>query len=184
MSKVREEERLTVLGPLGRGFDLPKDGYNPVLVAGGIGIAPLIFLAQTIEPGDMTFMAGYSSVNEILPMEHVGFTSTEISIATDDGTAGHRGPVTELFEARLSGSAEGLPAVFTCGPLPMLKKVATLTLDQGIPCQVSLETYMACGLGACQGCAVKSSSQEPLAYHHVCQDGPVFQAQGVDWGSL
>jgi dihydroorotate dehydrogenase electron transfer subunit len=184
LSGVRKGERLSVLGPLGMGFDLPRSGQNFVLVAGGIGIAPLIFLAQAIENDNMTFVVGYPSVSEMVHMEEVGLISTDISIATDDGTAGHHGPVTELLEARLDGSDEDLRTVFACGPIPMLKRVVKLTVDRGISCQVSLEANMACGLGACQGCAVKAASQVNQTYYHVCQDGPVFDVRTLDWNSL
>ena len=183
MSKAGEGDILSVLGPLGRGFGLPKRGHKALLVAGGIGIAPLIFFAQTVKGNDVIFMAGYGSASEIVPVEQVGLGNMKVLIATDDGTTGYRGPVTEVFESHLAGPYDKIPTVFTCGPLPMLKRVVTLTLDRGISCQVSLETSMACGLGACQGCAVKSSS-ENQAYYHVCKDGPVFDVYNLDWKSL
>lgn len=184
LSGVRKGERLSVLGPLGMGFDLPRSGQNFVLVAGGIGIAPLIFLAQAIENDNMTFVVGYPSVSEMVHMEEVGLTSTDISIATDDGTLGHKGPVTELLEYHLLKSDKGLLMIFACGPIPMLKRVVELTVDRGISCQVSLEANMACGLGACQGCAVKAASQVNQTYYHVCQDGPVFDVRALDWNAL
>jgi len=76
------------------------------------------------------------------------------------------------------------PAVFACGPLEMLKAVAAMALDKDVPCQVSLEASMACGLGACQGCAVKTASGQDGTYWHVCQDGPVFDVRDLDWGAL
>jgi dihydroorotate dehydrogenase electron transfer subunit len=154
------------------------------LVAGGIGIAPLIFLAQTIKPTNMAFMTGYRSANEILPMEKFSLDTINPFISTDDGTVGHHGPVTELLENHLLSSVACPPMVFACGPTPMLKRVADLTIKQDIPCQVSQETAMACGLGACQGCAVRASSGQDRTYYHVCQDGPVFDAQKLDWKAL
>ena len=183
MSMTGEGERLAVLGPLGKGFDLPKAGQEPVLVAGGIGIAPLIFLARTIEPGSVVFMAGYRSADQMVDTEQVGLSGIGLSIATDDGTAGHRGPVTELLETHLDKATHD-SLVYACGPFPMLKRVAELTLDRGIPCQVSLETTMACGLGACQGCAVKAAPEQNRVYYQVCQDGPVFPVHSLDWKSL
>jgi dihydroorotate dehydrogenase electron transfer subunit len=184
LSEAGEGERLSVLGPLGRGFELPKRAGESVLVAGGIGIAPLIFLAQTMEPTNMTFMTGYRSANEILPMDKFSLDTFKVFISTDDGTAGHHGPVTELIENHLAGCVENPPMVFACGPTPMLKCVADLTIKRDIPCQVSQETAMACGLGACQGCAVRASSEENRTYYHVCQDGPVFDVQKLDWKAL
>ena len=184
MSKAREGDILSVLGPLGRGFDLPQKGHKALLVAGGIGIAPLIFFAQTIKNNDLIFMAGYGSASEIVPIEQVGLGNMKVLIATDDGTAGYRGPVTEVLESHLAGPDVSIPTVFSCGPLPMLKRVVTITLNRGIQCQVSLETSMACGLGACQGCAVKSSSKENQAYYHVCKDGPVFDVNALNWKNI
>ena len=181
MSKARGGEKLSVLGPLGRGFDLPKRDCNSVLVAGGIGVAPLIFLAQAIDAEKIAFLAGYRSENEMLPLEKFGLDAMETLVSTDDGTAGHHGFVTELLESQLEYFSEDPPLIFSCGPLHMLSRVAELTLKKKRPCQVSLETHMACGLGACQGCAVRASSEENRTYFHVCQDGPVFDVQKLDW---
>lgn len=181
MSKTRKGAKLTILGPLGRGFDLSDTVQKPVLVAGGIGIAPLIFLAQTVKTGGVTFMAGYGSKSEIVTVEKFGLNATEIMIATDDGTSGHMGPVTELLEAHLTGCRLGIQTVFACGPFSMLKRVADLTVSRDIPCQVSLEASMACGLGACQACAIKAKPGQEKVYHHVCQDGPVFNVQSLNW---
>ena len=184
LSEAGEGEKLSMFGPLGKGFVLPKRACESVLVAGGIGIAPLIFLAQTMEPTNMTFMTGYRSANEILPMEKFRLDTVKTFISTDDGTAGHHGPVTELIENHLAGCVENPPMVFACGPTPMLKCVADLTIKRDIPCQVSQETAMACGLGACQGCAVRASSGQDRTYYNVCQDGPVFDAHKLDWKAL
>ena len=183
MSKIREGEYLSVLGPLGTGFDLPGTGQEPVLVAGGIGIAPLIFLAEGIQAEDLTFVAGYGSANQIPDFEEIGLSGDKITIATDDGSKGHKGPVTDLLESHLAEAKNDL-LVYACGPFPMLKRVAELTLDRGIPSQISLETAMACGLGACQGCAVKAASGQNRVYHQVCHDGPVFPVHSLNWQNL
>ena len=184
MSEAKAGEKLAVLGPLGSGFDLPKREGNAVLVSGGIGVAPLIFLAQAIDTGKTAFLTGYRSKNEILPFDPFGLDDEETLISTDDGTAGHHGFVTELLENHLAGFSDDTPLIFSCGPLPMLKHVAGLAFRRNIPCQVSLETKMSCGLGACQGCAVRASSVENRAYFHVCQDGPVFDVEKLDWKTL
>jgi dihydroorotate dehydrogenase electron transfer subunit len=184
LSTVREGKKLSTLGPLGRGFEIPRSGRESVLVAGGIGVAPLIFLAQTMKNKEVTLMTGYRSVAEFIAMGQFGLRSSIVSVSTDDGTSGHHGPVTELLEKHLARAANSTPTVFASGPLPMLQRVAVLTLEQDIPCQVSLEANMACGLGACQGCAVKASPQENQTYFHVCQDGPVLRVQSLDWKEL
>ena len=186
MAETKKGERLSVLGPLGKGFEIPKNNQIPLLVAGGIGVAPLIFLAQTVKSRPVQFMMGFGSASEIIAIDWMGRLPVDVSIATDDGTSGHAGPVTDLLEAYLRqnrGLKDSL-SVFTCGPGPMLKKLAALTIDHDIPCQVSMEAAMACGLGACQGCAVKASSDEKRAYFHVCKEGPVFPVQAIDWKNL
>lgn len=186
MAETREGERLSLLGPLGRGFDLPKSDQPSLLVAGGIGIAPLFFLIQNMNSGPGYLMTGFASADEIIGIDQMGDFPINVSIATDDGTAGHAGPVTDLMEAFLRDSSpeKNALSIFACGPEPMLKKVAATALNKALPCQVSLEAVMACGLGACQGCAIKASKNESRAYYHVCADGPVFPVQSIDWDSL
>jgi len=186
MAETPEGERLSVLGPLGKGFELPNTHQLPLLVAGGIGVAPLLFLAQAMKSGPIQLMMGFGSASEIIAIEQILEFMIDVIIATDDGSAGHAGPVTDLMEAYLRPSRlkRDSVSVFACGPEPMLKKVAAVALDRNITCQASLEAVMACGLGACQGCAVKASSNEKRSYYHVCTDGPVFSVHSIDWSSL
>jgi len=184
MSGVEEGNRMAVLGPLGRGFEMPGADQASVLVAGGMGVAPLIFLSRQLEPSSRTFMAGYGTAAEIVPMDQVAHDPMELLIATDDGSFGHKGPVTDLLEIHLAGMGRQLPTVFTCGPLAMLKRIGRLAAQRGFPCQASLESNMACGLGACLGCAVRSASGRERTYDLVCRDGPVFPVQSIDWESL
>jgi dihydroorotate dehydrogenase electron transfer subunit len=171
--------QLSLMGPLGRGFRVPGKGRSCLLVAGGMGLAPLVFLADVAREGRCTLLTGYGTASEIISLEQIGSEGVEVSISTEDGSAGHKGFVTELLEDGLAGT-DG-PMVCACGPLPMLRKVAALCLEKGVDCQVSLESAMACGLGACQGCAVKTAPREGRAYLHVCGDGPVFEASAIDW---
>jgi dihydroorotate dehydrogenase electron transfer subunit len=186
MAETREGERLSLLGPLGRGFNLPKRNQASLLVAGGIGIAPLFFLIQSMNSRSAHLMSGFGSADEIIGIDQLGDFPIDVSIATDDGTMGHGGPVTDLMEAFLRdhGPGKGALSIFTCGPEAMLKKVAAMSLESEIPCQASLEAAMACGVGACQGCAIKASAHEKRDYYHVCADGPVFPVQSIDWDSL
>ncbi len=186
MAGTKEGERLSILGPLGRGFEMPKSNQASLLVAGGIGIAPLLFLIQNMNSGSVQLMTGFGSADEIIGIDQVGDFPVDVSIATDDGTAGHAGAVTDLMESFLRDRSpnEDALSIFSCGPQAMLRKVAAVALDKALPCQASLEAAMACGLGACQGCAIKASSSENRAYYHVCADGPVFPVQSIDWDSL
>ena len=184
MSAVRKGDTLSVLGPLGNGFELPGPAEPPILVAGGIGIAPIIFLAGVVGQEDALLMAGFRTAADIVDFDACGLSGFPVSIATDDGTVGHSGFVTELLEHHLVNTKKNNPSVFACGPAPMLKEVATIIRDRGIPGQVSLEANMACGVGACQGCAVKAASTEKLVYLSVCEQGPVFHTASLDWSSM
>ena len=184
LSRKKPGDFLPVLGPLGKGFESPNEDIHPILVAGGMGIAPLIFLSLTLKRKDQQFLVGYGLSSEIVPLDQLGIPGLAPTVATEDGGQGHHGRVTELLELHLSNTKEKPPAIFTCGPLAMLKAVAKMALDHAIPCQVSLESSMACGLGACQGCAVKKGPDAIKPYAHVCQDGPVFDAKTLNWEVL
>lgn len=183
--EVAAGDKISVLGPLGRGFSIPDKEGTILLVAGGIGIAPLLFLGHELGRRDFKFMAGFGSAAGIIPAQEVIDLSVPLEISTDDGTEGHHGPVTDLLVRHLREHRTGSDQfIFTCGPKPMLRSVAITAMKGGIPCQVSMEASMACGLGACLGCVVKASPAEKQTYYHVCSDGPVFAAAMLDWGSL
>ncbi|MCU0594690.1 MAG: dihydroorotate dehydrogenase electron transfer subunit [Desulfobacterota bacterium] len=180
MTELRQGERVWVLGPLGKSFALPDERVSRLLVGGGIGIAPLVFLAQGRQNQDLTLMTGFRSAKDIIPPREITGEERGFAVATDDGTKGHCGPVTDLLDAALRKNAEGR-MVYACGPKPMLKRVAEIARTLKVPCQVSLEARMACGLGACQGCAVKASAASGRSYWYVCKEGPVFDAEAIDW---
>ena len=180
MRGLKQGESLWVLGPLGKGFVEPEQDTNRILVGGGIGIAPLVFLSQFHREKEVIFVMGFRSAKDILFPQKITGEGRACGVATDDGTQGHRGPVTDLLEERLRDNSKRI-LVCACGPKPMLRKVAEMTLALKIPCQVSLEARMACGLGACQGCAVKASAKSGRSYVHVCKEGPVFEAEAIDW---
>jgi len=187
MSQKEEGEILSVIGPLGRGFELPEGDKKVMLVSGGIGVAPLFYLAQAMKTGDVEFMAGFNSSREIIDANQISNLQLNISLATDDGTTGYAGTVTDLLTNYLDQNhvKNGSFYLYACGPLPMLKSVVSIAYDRDITCQVSMEASMACGLGACQGCAVKAYALEGQThYHQVCKDGPVFPANVLDWNSI
>ncbi len=183
LSTMKTGDEVTVLGPLGNGFMTGACDRVSLLVAGGVGIAPLLYLAQTMTGKQYRLLAGFRTVKAIIDVTSAVEEPVGVSVATDDGTEGYHGPVTDFLEAHLaeSGLRGGSITVFACGPIAMLKKVAAMTRENGIACQVSLEAYMACGLGACQGCAVRAAADEERTYYHVCKDGPVLPVQAVDW---
>ena len=181
MTSIQPGETLPVLGPLGKGFLAPDEDSLPVLMAGGIGAAPLFFLAQSLRARKVEFLMGFRTAQEIIRSDYFKGPGCNVSIATDDGTEGHSGFVTELLPSILEANKGLSVCLFACGPRPMLKELAETAMTQGIPCQVSLESAMACGFGVCQGCAVKASPEESRTYHYVCQNGPVFDVDAIDW---
>jgi dihydroorotate dehydrogenase electron transfer subunit len=185
MSEMGTGGRVSVLGPLGNGFRIPEDDRKMFLVAGGIGIAPLPFLAQRLGSREFSFMAGFGSADGIIPAQEVLDLSWPLQISTDDGTEGHHGPVTDLLQRILSDCRPDSPcSIFVCGPRGMLKSAARIAGKEGISCQVSMEASMACGLGACLGCVIPAAPGEKGMYYHVCSEGPVFDAAMIGWESL
>ncbi len=176
-------DSISVLGPLGKGFSTPDPLKENFLVAGGIGIAPLLFLYQKNKSAKIHFLSGFRTSGEIIDPGTAGFDA-EHMIATDDGSAGYDGRVTGLLAEKLEQYKPDDTCVYTCGPHPMLKAVRDECLKNNVPCQVSMETFMACGLGACQGCVVKSDlTAVKTPYLHVCKEGPVFDMNNIDWES-
>jgi len=178
-------ETIDVLGPLGGGFPLPEAGEKTVLVAGGMGIAPLYLFAAALKGGVLLFGSRDRTVARIAD-EFRGFDCS-IEIATDDGSAGQKGFVTTLLEDAVTAET----VIYACGPLGMLKAASLIAERAGARCYVSLERAMACGIGVCLGCAVKmkpspspSDEKENRNYQMVCSDGPVFDSRAIDWDVL
>jgi dihydroorotate dehydrogenase electron transfer subunit len=198
LSGKRQGEHLSALGPLGRGFPGPGKRNFPVLIGGGVGLAPLLYLAQsltrsdsreeapTFGRGSLLFLAGFSNKKEVIPLTEVVEPLPRLSVSTEDGSLGHHGLVTDLFQKHLISFTERQEKVrvFACGPSGMLKKIFRICSVEGLECWVSLETHMACGLGACLGCAVRAAPETGRTYYHVCKDGPVFNASDIDWTAI
>ncbi len=182
LSRMQPGEYLDCLGPLGSGFNLPKDSAFSALVAGGAGIAPLLFLARRLaEDQKVALFYGASSKNELVPVEkflHPG--QIAIYRATEDGGTGFRGRVTGLFEEFLKNGLKP-DEIFACGPPAMLRTLTEKNQVWNRPLQLSLEERMACGIGACRGCAVKTTNGKETGYRTVCRDGPVFYSHEVVW---
>ena len=176
LSLQKSGASLSIFGPLGNGFVLPPTPQNLLLVAGGIGIAPLYFLAQhAIKKGyGVTLLYGTVDKNRYPIQSEI----QEVAV-TEDGSVGEKGLVTDL----LPRFAEKADQVFACGPMPMLhdmfKRRKELKLE-GRPVQISLEVRMGCGVGACYGCTVKTKS----GLKQVCKDGPIFQLNDILWDEL
>jgi dihydroorotate dehydrogenase electron transfer subunit len=216
MTRLQEGQRLDLLGPLGNGF-WPEEGCRRViLVGGGIGVPPLLAWAQELKkegPGrkkspkapEMTFLIGGKNKEKILGAGECRRWGIEAQVATEDGSLGAKGLVTDLLEKELVTGRVEDTAIYACGPNPMLARVAQVADQFDLPCQVSLESRMACGVGACLGCTVRfreglptEESQEqqpspsprdcfpaaespPFRYARVCKEGPVFDARKIFW---
>ena len=168
-------DSLDVLGLAGNGFDLKPEGRY-LLVGGGIGIPPMLGCAQ-YTGGRATAILGGRSRDKIILEDFFREDCAKVLCATDDGSLGHHGCVDALVRRELSED-RGYDGVLACGPKPMLRNVAKVAEEFGIPCQVSMEERMGCGVGACLVCACDMADG---SRKHVCKDGPVFDSREVDW---
>nr|HDN00920.1 dihydroorotate dehydrogenase electron transfer subunit [Deltaproteobacteria bacterium] len=179
LSKRRPGEIIRVLGPLGQGFRLIHD-CTSILVGGGLGIASLLLLAQGIkQSGRLIILIGAKNAAEIPTVEDFSRLTRYFHVVTEDGSLGQRGMITDLLDQTLQ-EITGTARIYTCGPWSMMKAVYHMVSKRNIPCQVSLEAAMACGIGLCLGCAIPKSNSR--GFLHVCQEGPVFDADQVHWG--
>ncbi len=216
LARRKPGELLDIIGPLGNGFDLNRQTGKPanrqtILVAGGIGVAPLLALAEKLLAGSpvnrlagLTVLIGACKKEHILCEKEFKKMGAKVLVATEDGSKGYKGLITELLKKELSNRQTGKPAnrqtiIYACGPVAMLKTVAKIAADGKIKCQVSLEERMACGVGVCLGCPVKvrrlaslpvdrlkpanRQTGKPANYMYkmVCKDGPVFDAKEIAW---
>jgi dihydroorotate dehydrogenase electron transfer subunit len=184
LGNLKKGDRLEVRGPLGKGFVFRK-GQEPILVAGGMGLAPLLFLAQTWKKEGFVrtsfrprLFVGARCKEDLLRLEEFRKAGVEVFAVTEDGSFGKKGLVTDLLKEKLKNPSPRA-ALFVCGPKPMLKAVRDWAIGKNLACQLSLETHMACGLGSCLGCVVARKTSRGLSYVNVCQEGPVFEAQEV-----
>ncbi|MBI3090747.1 MAG: dihydroorotate dehydrogenase electron transfer subunit [Candidatus Tectomicrobia bacterium] len=174
LAKRRLAEEVDFLGPLGNGFHLHPTASPLIFVGGGYGVTPFFWLLEQAAGRAVHLIHGARSASELLRAAPNG---AQVMYTTDDGSYGERGLVTDALRRRLSSPSARQAAVYACGPRPMLRAVALLAREFGVPCQVAMEELMACGVGGCFGCAVKVRG----AYRLVCRDGPVFAADEVDW---
>ena len=186
LSQLQRGQTLSCLGPLGRGFARPAAGQQVVLVGGGIGLPPLLFLGTSLRQQghpEVVVLAGARNAAKHLPLDELQVAAPQVRLATDDGSLGHHGLVTDLLAEELAMAPGSM--VCACGPHGMMAAVAGLCRQRGVTCQVSLEEYMACGFGVCVGCVVEAADEGgagPYArYLRVCVDGPVFDALQVRW---
>jgi dihydroorotate dehydrogenase electron transfer subunit len=166
---------LDVIGPLGNSFGVKDDFEEALLVAGGLGVAPMpVLTAELREAGKPlhTFL-GARNASQI-----VSAHLANVSVATDDGSAGRHGTVVDLLRSWLASAPKRKRKIFSCGPTPMLRALSAFASECAIPCELSLESPMACGIGICQGCPVEVRNG-PRKYALVCKDGTVFDSNNV-----
>ncbi len=169
--------KLDFLGPLGNPFYMSSKYERIAVVGGGIGIFPLLFLLKKSSSDIRYAFLGFKDKDSTVLLKEFKKSSTRLVISTDDGSYGVKGTVTEAFDKFVQNN--NVDIVYTCGPLPMMKKVVDIAKNSGIKSQVSLEQRMGCGIGACLVCACKIRQGNDWKYGHVCKDGPVFWSDDV-----
>jgi dihydroorotate dehydrogenase electron transfer subunit len=177
LGKLQKGDKLNCVLPLGNGFSFQSDGiasHKALLVGGGVGVAPLLYLgAQMKEQGmEPTFLLGARTASDLLMLDEFKKYG-RVCVTTEDGSEGEKGFVTNHSLLQ----QEHFDMIYTCGPTPMMKAVARYAKEKGIACEASLENLMACGLGACL-CCVEKTTEGNLC---VCKDGPVFNINRLLW---
>ena len=197
MMSLKKGDSISILGPLGNGFSIPENLTNALLIAGGMGSPPILHLAgylKRLHPNmNIVSFVGAKNCEDLpftvkidnlkgLTLEEFELVNVPSHIATDDGSAGFDGYVTDCTRHWLEKNPvdPSKAAIFACGPEPMLASTARIAQDYSLPCQVSMERMMACGIGLCQSCAVETKvSQNHTEYQLCCKNGPVFDAENV-----
>lgn len=165
ISTLKKGDNLSVLGPLGNGFDLEEEGRRIALISGGIGVAPMLYLAKNLK-GKVDLYTGFR--NHSYFIDQIKPYVDNIHISTEDGSEGHKGFVTDLFDPNK------YDLVLTCGPTPMMEVVIKMCMNI-VPIYFSMESRMACGIGACLGCAIETIR----GMERICKEGPVFKGEEV-----
>jgi dihydroorotate dehydrogenase electron transfer subunit len=204
LSRLGPGDSVHLLGPLGNRFALPGPGATAILVGGGVGIPPMLYLAERLAgrpavafcgaltrdllPFTLIDVAGGSSDDDVQPAMIVGeFARHGIAsaLSTDDGSFGFRGFVTQALERYLDAGRADDPVIYTCGPEPMMKRVAEIAAQRGLACQIAVERAMACGMGTCQSCVIRvrrpATAGREWAYRLACTDGPIFTGDELLW---
>jgi len=203
MTCLKKGDNLDLLGPLGTGFKFSANLESAIIISGGIGIAPMIFLlrclredslkSKNLKKENVYFLYGAKNRDEILCLNLVRSLGAQVLITTEDGSLGKKGIINGQLEKllkmimsdKINKVVKKKISIFASGPNNMLKEVSSVASRFEIPCQISLEAKMACGFGACLGCAVKVKKENGrVKYKMVCHDGPVFDAGEIVWESL
>ena len=180
LSARKKGDSLDIMGPAGKGFEFSEIKKSALIVAGGMGVAPLLCLAQMMAKKKIKpyVMIGAKTASHILCEKEFKKLGCLCFVSTEDGSKGLKGYVTDILRHLLIVIRCRASGIYACGPHPMLKAVNHIADSSGIPCQVSMEEHMACGIGVCLGCPVKVKSG---GYRMVCKDGPVFDSKEIAW---
>ena len=184
LAQMREGETCRILGPLGNAYTAPDAETFPILAAGGYGTAALYLTAKNA-PQKGILLLGARTKDDLILVEDFEKLGFEVRIATNDGSVGHKGFVTELLAGALERRDKAKCMVYGCGPTPMLLALGKLTLENQVPAELSLDQHMCCGVGACFACVVKikdSTSPDGWRYSRSCKEGPVYNATEVYYG--
>jgi len=167
LSFLKKGDRLNLLGPCGNGFKIKE--APSILVGGGMGVAPIFALAESLKSSSVTCLMGARTKNELLMVNEFQGLGINFRIATDDGSCGRKGTVLDLLLSHYTASA----TVYACGPLPMLSSIIKFAKENKASCQILMEERMGCGMGSCLCCALPTK----VGYKKVCKDGPVFDVE-------
>ncbi len=184
LSEMLEGEPLQILGPLGNTFDFKAKPDPAILVGGGAGIASLMLLAVALrENGIQTLgLVGAQRRSRLLSVVDLESIGISVHIATDDGSIGHHGYVTDVLADLLEEKDGPCPIIYACGPHGMLAAVTKIATDFEVPAQIAMENRMGCAMGVCLGCVCPVRiDADRIEYHRVCTEGPVFNAADIAW---
>jgi len=174
-----EGEEIDIIGPLGYGTFQILENKKVAIIGGGIGTFPLYELAKNLKgKSEVNIYLGFRNKEAVVLEDEFAKVSDKLVITTDDGSYGTSGFAINVLKEDIKNGK--IDFIYACGPLPMLKAVRKLSIDENIPCQISLEERMGCGIGVCLGCAVKVIKEGTERYGHVCKEGPVFYATDVE----
>lgn len=178
-SLLEKGESVSLMGPIGSGFSVIEEAKRIFMVAGGIGVAPMVFLADFllahgVNPKNCGLFVGGRTKDDILCVKEFESADIPVFSTTEDGSYGSYGLITSLLKDEITKDKPDI--IYACGPHPMLKSLAVIAAEAKIRCQISIESVMACGVGACLGCAVCGCEGDEQPFLHVCKDGPVFEA--------
>lgn len=184
MAELHSGIQCDILGPLGNAYTQPEADCFPILAAGGYGTAALYLVAKNA-PRKGILLLGARTKDDLILVEDFEKLGFKVMIATNDGSCGHKGFVTELLDEALAGKAKESCRIYGCGPTPMLLALGKLTLARELKTELSLDQHMCCGVGACFACVVKikdDSSPDGWRYSRSCKEGPVYNATEVYYG--